>query len=72
MLKEKVQAAAGETIVTGVKEKIQQDISENWKVYAKYALCAIGAIAGVNLLFNAINRPRPQRMDMHFYVHFTN
>lgn len=69
MLKDKAKDVVGETVVDGVKNRIKQDIQENWKEYALVAAGIIGAAAGVNLLFNIINRPRAHRSDVHFYIH---
>lgn len=69
MLKEKAQSAVGETVVDGIKSKLKQDLKENWKDYALVAVGMIGAVAGVNLLFNLINRPVASRSNIHFYIH---
>ena len=69
MLKEKAQNAVGETVVDGIKSKLKQDLKENWKDYTLVAAGLIGAAAGVNLLFNAINRPVANRRNIHFYIH---
>ena len=69
MLKEKAQSAVGETVVDGIKGKLKQDLKENWKDYALVAAVIIGAVAGVNLLFNLINRPVASRSNIHFYIH---
>ena len=69
MLKEKAQNAVGETVVDGVKAKLKQDLKDNWKDYALVAAGIIGAAAGVNLLFNIINRPVACRSNIHFYIH---
>lgn len=69
MLKEKAQSAIGDTVVDGVKSKLKQDLKENWKDYALMAAGIIGAVAGVNLLFNIINRPVANRSNIHFYIH---
>lgn len=69
MLKEKAQNAVGETVVDGIKGKLKQDLKENWKDYALVAAGMIGAVAGVNLLFNLINRPVASRNNIHFYIH---
>ena len=69
MLKEKAQSAVGETVVYGIKGKLKQDLKENWKDYALVAAGMIGAVAGVNLLFNLINRPVASRSNIHFYIH---
>lgn len=69
MLKEKAQSAVGETVVDGIKGKLKQDLKENWKDYALVAAGMIGAVAGVNLLFNLINRPIASRSNIHFYIH---
>ncbi len=69
MLKEKAQNAVGETVVDGIKGKLKQDLKENWKDYALVAAGMIGAVAGVNLLFNLINRPVASRSNIHFYIH---
>ena len=69
MFKEKAQSAVGETVVDGIKEKLKQDLKENWKDYALVAAGMIGAVAGVNLLFNLINRPVASRSNIHFYIH---
>lgn len=69
MLKEKAQSAVGETVVDGIKGKLKQDLKENWKDYALVAAGMIGAVAGVNLLFNLINRPVATRSNIHFYIH---
>ena len=69
MLKEKAQSAVGETVVDGIKGKLKQDLKENWKDYALVAAGMIGAVAGVNLLFNLINRPAASRSNIHFYIH---
>lgn len=69
MLKEKAQSAVGETVVDGIKGKLKQDLKENWKDYALVAAGIIGAAAGVNLLFNLINRPVASRNNIHFYIH---
>ena len=69
MLKEKAQDAVGEIAVEGVKAKLKNDLKENWKDYALVAAGIIGAVAGVNLLFNLINRPVASRSNIHFYIH---
>lgn len=69
MLKEKAQSAVGETVVDGIKGKLKQDLKENWKDYVLVAAGMIGAAAGVNLLFNLINRPVASRNNIHFYIH---
>lgn len=69
MLKEKAQSAIGDTVVDGIKGKLKQDLKENWKDYALVAAGIIGAVAGVNLLFNIINRPVANRSNIHFYIH---
>ena len=69
MLKEKAQNAVGETVVDGIKGKLKQDLKENWKDYALVAAGMIGTVAGVNLLFNLINRPVASRNNIHFYIH---
>lgn len=69
MLKEKTQAAVGDTIVQGTKESLKKDILENWRTYAKIGIGVIGTIAGINLLFNVINAPRASRANVHFYIH---
>lgn len=69
MLKEKAQSAVGETVVDGIKGKLKQDLKENWKDYALVTAGMIGAVAGVNLLFNLINRPVASRSNIHFYIH---
>ena len=69
MFKEKAQSAVGETVVDGIKGKLKQDLKENWKDYALVAAGMIGAVAGVNLLFNLINRPVASRSNIHFYIH---
>ena len=69
MLREKAQSAVGETVVDGIKGKLKQDLKENWKDYALVAAGMIGAVAGVNLLFNLINRPVASRSNIHFYIH---
>lgn len=69
MLKEKAQSAIGDTVVDGVKSKLKQDLKQNWKDYALVAAGIIGAVAGVNLLFNIINRPVANRSNIHFYIH---
>ena len=69
MLKDKAQSAVGETVVDGIKGKLKQDLRENWKDYALVAAGMIGAVAGVNLLFNLINRPVASRSNIHFYIH---
>ena len=69
MLKDKAQSAVGETVVDGIKGKLKQDLKENWKDYALVAAGMIGAVAGVNLLFNLINRPVASRSNIHFYIH---
>ena len=69
MLKEKAQDTIGEIAVDGVKAKLKKDIKENWKDYALVAAGIIGAVAGVNLLFNLINRPVASRSNIHFYIH---
>ena len=69
MLKEKAQTAIGDTVVDGIKGKLRQDLKENWKDYALVAAGIIGAVAGVNLLFNIINRPVANRSNIHFYIH---
>ena len=69
MLKEKAQSAVGETVIDGIKGKLKQDFKENWKDYALVAAGMIGAVAGVNLLFNLINRPVASRSNIHFYIH---
>ena len=69
MLKEKAQGTIGEIAVDGVKAKLKKDLKENWKDYALVAAGIIGAVAGVNLLFNLINRPVASRSNIHFYIH---
>ena len=69
MLKEKAQSAVGETVVDGIKGKLKQDLKENWKDYALVAAGIVGAVAGVNLLFNLMNRPVASRSNIHFYIH---
>ena len=69
MLKEKAQDAVGEIAVEGVKTELKKDLKENWKDYALVAAGIIGAVAGVNLLFNLINRPVASRSNIHFYIH---
>lgn len=69
MLKEKAQSAVGETVVDGIKGKLKQDLKENWKDYALVAAGMIGAVAGINLLFNLINRPVASRSNIYFYIH---
>lgn len=69
MLKEKAQDTIGEIAVDGVKAKLKKDLKENWKDYALVAAGMIGAVAGVNLLFNLINRPVASRSNIHFYIH---
>ena len=69
MLKEKAQYTIGEIAVDGVKAKLKKDLKENWKDYALVAAGIIGAVAGVNLLFNLINRPVASRSNIHFYIH---
>ena len=69
MLKERAQTAIGDTVVDGIKSKLKQDLKENWKDYALVAAGIIGAVAGVNLLFNIINRPVANRSNIHFYIH---
>ena len=69
MLKEKAQDTIGEIAVDGVKAKLKKDLKENWKDYALVATGIIGAVAGVNLLFNLINRPVASRSNIHFYIH---
>ena len=69
MLKEKAQDTIGEIAVDGVKAKLKKDLKENWKDYALVAAGIIGAVAGVNLLFNLINRPVASRSNIHFYIH---
>ena len=69
MIKEKAQTAIGDTVVDGIKGKLKQDLKENWKDYALVAAGIIGAVAGVNLLFNIINRPVANRSNIHFYIH---
>ena len=69
MLKEKAQDTIGEIAVDGVKAKLKKDLKENWKDYALVAAGIIGAVAGVNLLFNLINRPVSSRSNIHFYIH---
>lgn len=69
MLKEKAQTAIGDTVVDGIKSKLKQDLKDNWKDYALVAAGIIGAVAGVNLLFNIINRPVANRSNIHFYIH---
>ena len=69
MLKEKAQDAVGEMAVEGVKAELKKDLKENWKDYALVAAGIIGAVAGVNLLFNLINRPVASRSNIHFYIH---
>ena len=69
MLKEKAQDTVGEIAVEGVKAKLKKDLRENWKDYALVAAVIIGAVAGVNLLFNLINRPVASRSNIHFYIH---
>lgn len=69
MLKEKAKDAVGETVVDGIKGKLKEDLKENWKDYALVAAGIIGAVAGVNILFNLINRPVASRSNVHFYIH---
>ena len=69
MLKEKAQDTVGEITVEGIKAKLKKDLKENWKDYALMAAGIIGAVAGVNLLFNLINRPVASRSNIHFYIH---
>ena len=69
MLKEKAQDTIGEIAVDGVKAKLKKDLKKNWKDYALVAAGIIGAVAGVNLLFNLINRPVASRSNIHFYIH---
>lgn len=69
MLKEKAKDAVGETVVDGIKGKLKEDLKENWKDYALVAAGIIGAAAGVNILFNLINRPVTSRSNVHFYIH---
>ena len=69
MLKEKAQDTIGEIAVDGVKAKLKKDLKENWKDYALVAAGIIGAVAGVNLLFNLINHPVASRSNIHFYIH---
>ena len=69
MLKEKAQDTVGEITVEGIKAKLKKDLKENWKDYALVAAGIIGAVAGVNLLFNLINRPVASRSNIHFYIH---
>ena len=69
MLKEKAQDTIGEIAVDGVKAKLKKDLKENWKDYALVAAGIIGAVAGINLLFNLINRPVASRSNIHFYIH---
>lgn len=69
MLKEKAKDAVGETVVDGIKRKLKEDLKENWKDYALVAAGIIGAAAGVNILFNLINRPVASRSNIHFYIH---
>lgn len=69
MLKEKAQSAVGETVVDGIKGKLKQDLKKNWKDYALVAAGMFGAVAGINLLFNLINRPVASRSNIHFYIH---
>lgn len=69
MLKEKAKDAVGETVVDGIKRKLKEDLKENWKDYALVAAGIIGAAAGVNILFNLINRPVANRSNIHFYIH---
>ena len=69
MLKETAQDTIGEIAVDGVKAKLKKDLKENWKDYALVAAGIIGAVAGVNLLFNLINRPVASRSNIHFYIH---
>lgn len=69
MLKEKAQDTVGEIAVEGVKAKLKKDLKENWKDYALIVAGIIGAVAGVNLLFNLINRPVASRSNIHFYIH---
>lgn len=69
MLKEKAQDTVGEIAVEGVKAKLKKDLKENWKDYTLVAAGIIGAVAGVNLLFNLINRPVASRSNIHFYIH---
>ena len=69
MLKEKAQDTIGEIAVDGVKAKLKKDLKENWKDYALVTAGIIGAVAGVNLLFNLINRPVASRSNIHFYIH---
>ena len=69
MLKEKAQDTVGEIAVEGVKAKLKKDLKENWKDYALVAAGIIGAVAGVNLFFNLINRPVASRSNIHFYIH---
>ena len=69
MFKEKAKEAVGETVVDGIKNRLKDDIRDNWKDYALVAAGIIGAAAGVNLLFNLINRPVANRSNIHFYIH---
>lgn len=69
MFKEKAKEAVGETVVDGIKDRLKEDIRTNWKDYALVAAGIIGAAAGVNLLFNLINRPVTSRSNIHFYIH---
>lgn len=69
MLKEKAKDAVGETVVDGIKGKLKEDLKANWKDYALVAAGIIGAAAGVNILFNLINRPVASRSNVHFYIH---
>ena len=69
MLKEKAQDTVGEIAVEGVKAKLKKELKEHWKDYALVAAGIIGAVAGVNLLFNLINRPVASRSNIHFYIH---
>ena len=69
MLKEKAQDTIGEIAVDGVKAKLKKDLKENWKDYALVAAGIIGAVAGVNLLFNLINSAVASRSNIHFYIH---
>lgn len=69
MFKEKAKETVGEIAVDGVKTKLKDDLKANWKDYALVAAGIIGAAAGVNLLFNIINRPVASRSNIHFYIH---
>lgn len=66
---EKMQNAIGDAVVSGAKKSLKKDWEENKKTYISYAVGAIACIAGINILFNVINRPRATRCNVHFYIH---